>query len=429
MNSCNVLILQDLQNFFTHAIQNPQPYVLVKGGFSRTRKINFERVVLFILSLVKRSLSVELRLFFTRIGELEDLCSKSAFCQARQKLSSQFFKDWNDCLVCSFYLRKKDQVKRWKGFRLCGIDGSDILLPKYEGLAAHFGQKKHRFGSKTMAKIVCCYDLLNQVCLWTELKGWKIAESAVAISKLDQTDSDILLIYDRHYPGFESIYAHVIANKAYLMRINTSFTIVRDFLRSGDRSKVVRYKIQYNQVSVLQKKGYQVDKNTFIKVRLVRIELSTGETEVLITSLLDARKYPYACFAQLYNLRWKVETFFARINDKMGLEVFSGYSPNTIEQEIRAHILLANLHSLFIEDAQTEIDQLTKNRTHKYQPNFIVSLALVIDKLPKLFNKKNLRKTLIEIHQICISYLEPSEKIERSKEYKTLSKEGINIKL
>jgi hypothetical protein len=39
----------------------------------------------------------------------------------------------------------------------------------------------------------------------------------------------------------------------------------------------------------------------------VRIELDSGETEVLITSLLDQTRYPYAVFKDLYHQRWPVE--------------------------------------------------------------------------------------------------------------------------
>jgi hypothetical protein len=43
-----------------------------------------------------------------------------------------------------------------------------------------------------------------------------------------------------------------------------------------------------------------------INVRFVRVRLSTGEFEVLVTSLLDEAKYPAAGFLELYGLRWGV---------------------------------------------------------------------------------------------------------------------------
>ena len=46
-----------------------------------------------------------------------------------------------------------------------------------------------------------------------------------------------------------------------------------------------------------------------LKVRLVRVRLSTGEWEVLVTSLLDEARYPNAEFLALYGKRWGIETF------------------------------------------------------------------------------------------------------------------------
>ena len=41
-------------------------------------------------------------------------------------------------------------------------------------------------------------------------------------------------------------------------------------------------------------------------LRLIRIELSSGETEILITSLTDCKKFSYQLFKELYHLRWPV---------------------------------------------------------------------------------------------------------------------------
>ena len=46
-----------------------------------------------------------------------------------------------------------------------------------------------------------------------------------------------------------------------------------------------------------------------LRVRLIRVELESGEVEVLITSLLDTKAYPYRAFAKLYALRWGIELF------------------------------------------------------------------------------------------------------------------------
>jgi hypothetical protein len=40
-----------------------------------------------------------------------------------------------------------------------------------------------------------------------------------------------------------------------------------------------------------------------IKVRMVRVELDSGEAEILVTSLTDMKKYPCELFPERYHLR------------------------------------------------------------------------------------------------------------------------------
>lgn len=91
MYKLNVSIFKDLRNFLDRVVLFPDAYVEAAGAFSRQRKLGLRRLVLFIVGLPKRSLHVELLSFFDQLSCLSDLCSKSAFSQARQKLSPLFF--------------------------------------------------------------------------------------------------------------------------------------------------------------------------------------------------------------------------------------------------------------------------------------------------------------------------------------------------
>ena len=45
---------------------------------------------------------------------------------------------------------------------------------------------------------------------------------------------------------------------------------------------------------------------------MIRIELSSGESQLLMTSLLDTLIYPIIEFKELYYKRWKIETYYNR---------------------------------------------------------------------------------------------------------------------
>ncbi len=57
-----------------------------------------------------------------------------------------------------------------------------------------------------------------------------------------------------------------------------------------------------------------------MKFRLVKIILSSGEVEVLVTSLLDEQSFTVEEFERLYYLHWGVETFFSRLKGRLNLE-------------------------------------------------------------------------------------------------------------
>jgi hypothetical protein len=63
-----------------------------------------------------------------------------------------------------------------------------------------------------------------------------------------------------------------------------------------------------------------------IEVRLIRVILSTGEVEVLVTSLMNKNNFKMENFQELYFLRWGVETFFSKLKGRLNLENFTGFS-------------------------------------------------------------------------------------------------------
>jgi hypothetical protein len=56
----------------------------------------------------------------------------------------------------------------------------------------------------------------------------------------------------------------------------------------------------------------------------VRVRLSTGEIEVLVTSLLDEKKYLALMFKELYKEQRGVEGFFCVIKERVKIENFTG---------------------------------------------------------------------------------------------------------
>ena len=57
-----------------------------------------------------------------------------------------------------------------------------------------------------------------------------------------------------------------------------------------------------------------------MRVRLIKLTLCTGEEEVLVTSLNDARRYPVEALCQVYGWRWRVESYIDRLKNIFEVE-------------------------------------------------------------------------------------------------------------
>lgn len=123
------------------------------------------------------------------------------------------------------------------------------------------------------------------------------------------------------------MWAHFCARISY-----KKWRIDKKLYLSGENEQIV--KIEPTPQSNLKCFEMGLDKKP-IKVRLLRVELESGETEILVTSLMDTKKYSYDLFPELYNLRWPVEEDYIALKYRLQVENFSGKteSKNIIHPE------------------------------------------------------------------------------------------------
>lgn len=381
----NLQIIAELKAFLTTASHQREKYCHYEKAFSRNRKFTFKLVVLFINNLVKKSLALELDSFFTLINH-QTTPTKGAFSQARYKLKATFFRDWNFCLLKKWTALKAHRMRRWKGFQLCAMDGTTALLPNRPSVINEFGSHLNQAGAFALAQVMVCHDVLNGFCLKSKIAGAHADELSVALRWVGYLPYKALTLYDRGYASFALIYMHTYFNQDFLIRCQVNFNkTVRSFVNSNQKSAIVNFTPTVVSQKRLQKLGLPYDRQASVKVRLIKIKLSTGQTEVLITSLLDQKQFPSVCFGQLYRFRWGVETYYDRLKNQLQLEVFTGHKAEAIYQEFYAMIFLTNLQALLIEDCQDELSEANQYRKYDHQINYNVALGLMKDQIVALF--------------------------------------------
>lgn len=359
-------------------------------------------------NLIRKSLSLELVNFINSFNKYTSTklssFTQSAFIQSRNKIKPEVFKHLSSTLISEFYTDNDLSVKLWNGFRLLAVDGSRINLPNTKELENIYGRTNNQNDTGVVqARTSVLYDVLNNMVIDSKLVPLKIGEIPLAKEHLECSKKGDLIIYDRGYPGFELIYFHNKKDVDFLFRVKVSFNnVVKDFVKSGKRSQIVEF-------LPAKKKCYkdkEFSKDTVIKVRLVSVKLDDGTVEVLMTSLLDSKKYRSKIFKGLYFKRWGVETFYDELKNKLKVEYFSGYSNNTIRQDFNVAIFISNIQTLIVNDIEEEIQEETKDRKLRYKVNSNLSYGFLKNRIISLLTdegdiEKEL-KTLFKQHLVPI---------------------------
>jgi hypothetical protein len=364
--------------------------------FSKATILSLERITWFIVSLINRTTSVELGDFFSKLGALNEVPTKSALSQARDKIRPEYFLDLFRLSVDLYY--KTHMVKLFKGLLLWACDGTGTKLPEMSLLGEAFGTQSNRYKSVPSTKILMFFDVLNEIVIDVKLHPSSIAESTTAHRCIAHIPTNTCVIYDRGFAGQTILFAHQYYGSHCIIRLPVGFSkTVKTFVESGEKEVIITEKLSFKSRNTLNAHGYEVTKKTTITYRLVRVELSTGEVEVLMTSLTDTKAFEHSEFQELYYKRWGVETFILVIKSFFQLFNFSTIKENGIWQDIYAPMIFYNMQTVLHQRQVQEIEKLNKKRAHDYKPNRNVgsgNMKHVIVKI--MFSSKYKRKQALD---------------------------------
>lgn len=314
--------------------------------------------------------------------------SKAAITKARAKLSPEAFIGVNQVLVKEFYTDNK--TKNFYGFTLIAIDGSLIEMPlNSPKITEKYGTTSNQTDcKKPMARSSSVLDVLNGITLNAILAPYGASERDLATQHIKNIvelnlQQPFLLLLDRGYPSLELIIYLTMMGINFVMRSNTQFLKeINDTIASGKKDTIVELsasKLKGEAWENLKALFPSLTKKTCFSLRVLLIELSTGEIEVLLTSLLNKKIYSHKIFKDLYFKRWNIEEEYDFKKNSIEIENFSGKSCIAVEQDFHATILVGNVHALLAYEAQNEMgSEMIGNPTkYQYKINRNVSIAIL----------------------------------------------------
>jgi hypothetical protein len=422
MQEANLKIIARLKRFVTSISSHKellQRFSVSDQHFVRDRKLPFSKLVLFIAKLSKKSLSIELEKFFEETGEPIDY-SVSAFAQQRVKLKPHFFSCWNNVLQSSFYLYYGKAVKRWKGYRIVAGDGSAVSLISTPPLSHYFGGQSNQHSNFVQAKTFYHYDVLNELILLAEIKPYRCGELSIAYRAIEDTQEDMVMIYDRNFSNYKMVALHLWQRKErkFVIRAKETQNMAKAFIQSGKPSSVVDMQPTPSAIEGLKKSGFGITRDTVVRVRLVRVELPNS-VEVLITNLWEEQGHPVEEFKDLYFMRWGVETNISTQKNILQLESFSGLSVFSVLQDFYATVMMANLHSILIKGAQQTVESTLTERKYPVKINRNKSFGKLKVNLVHLFRHHDPQLILRKLHDHFIRDVLP---VRKGRSFKRIKK-------
>jgi hypothetical protein len=366
------------------------------SNFSRKRKLGFQDLLLFILGGITKTLTVELVGFFSSKGKSGDPISKQAFSKSRMNLRPESIIELNDTLLEEYYSMEH---KLYKGHRLLAVDGSVIELPQGEEIRKVFGYKNNNPSFSNCGQSICIYDVLNEIIVDSKLAKYgedersMLKEGAKRLIKGGKQRKDII-IADRGFPSLGVIFELAQNGFDFVIRYTGGHFLKEtlEFAKGDERDveividlREIRKRNKWSKYGALFRDS--VEKT--VKVRLAKIDLGEGKTEFLITTLLDKELISLEDLKIIYGFRWRGEESFKLQKGTAELENISGRSERTIYQDYYAKILMMNLHSIIIQDAEEELNReiaegKKKLKHENYKVNKNVSYGIIRPKLEDL---------------------------------------------
>jgi IS4 transposase len=385
--------------------------------FVRTRLLPFHELIFFFLNMNNQSYQEELGRYFQALHHADVLARalhKGNLFKARAKLKHEAFVELNYHLVNFFYDNFRPDT--WFGFNLLAVDGSTLRLPHEADIADHFGVWKPTKGEKACPKARASqmFDVLKKITVDSIISPKTEGKRELAAFHFPKLQSRDLILLDRGYPAHWLFCLILSLGASFCARIPYNrWRVAQQFYLSGKKEQIAIINPSPQSLCKCYEMG--IDKKP-IKVRFIRVELDSGETEILVTTLMDKKKYPYELFSELYHLRWPVEEDFKALKYRLQVENFSGKTVRSVYQDFHAKIFSKNLVAAVATTTKQQILLKSEKLKHVHQINLTQALAKMKHTIILIFHQTT-RKVSNIIEKLRAIFIQTTEAVRPNRKF------------
>lgn len=300
--------------------------------------------------------------------------SASAYCQARARLPLKVI----STLLARIGMALQDATTgsaTWHGHRVVLVDGSSFSMPDTPALQKHFGQhgaQKKGCGFPA-AHWMAAFDAGSGLILEVMASPRRTHDMAQVGKIHPQLRSGDLLVGDRGFCSFAHLallQKHGVQacirvhqrqivdfrpHRSHALGTKTKGRPTSRWLRRlGHLDQVVEWVKPQGQPQWMTAEDY-ASLPASIQVRELRYQTRTPgfrtRKVTLATTLLDAQKYSAEALAELYRMRWQVETNLRHLKTTMGMDILHCKSVDGVLKEMYMFALVYNLVRMVMLEA------------------------------------------------------------------------------
>jgi hypothetical protein len=411
--------------------------------FTRERKLPQTDIVWYLAMQKGRTTSLELDSYFKeKTGGYETDITKQAFSKQRQYLKPEIFIDLAKDYLKSFYQKTPEEARRYKGHLILAVDGSMFEIPNTpklrEEYKAQINSSKDRISAR--ARVSMLYDVENGFIVDALISDCGKGEGALCYENIENAKDVVdlrnsIIIFDRGYPSVELMLYLEENGIKYICRLQSEmYEREKQGMRSDD--EWIEIELDCKRRRKIKNEGLletAMEKKRQ-RCRLSKVVLSTGEAEFLLSNI-DKEVISEEEMIDAYFKRWRIETGYDILKNKMHLENFTGRTKIAIEQDFHAQIYTHNLLQDIKNEANEEArsENKGKNLKYEYKPNINILAGVLKNILIAVMftesdeEKERLYRTIVDKAKKNLVAIRPNRSFER-KEYSGMNKYRTNLR-
>lgn len=274
-------------------------------------------------------------------GERQDV-AKGAITPARDRVGLEPLRELFQTTARQWALASAERL-RWRGLMVLGVDGTSLRVPDTPENREEFGlpPSKRRTSAYPQIEAVGLMVLRSHLLLDFAFAGFReTSELALAAPMLRNLPPYSLTILDRNYVSYYPLYRirQEGEERHWLVRgkKNLAWRVLKKLGR-GDALVEMSFSFEVRQKHPELPETFQA--------RLVRYRRKGFRPQYLLTSLLDAEKYPATEIAELYHERWEIELGYDEIKTHAleREEAIRSKTPERVAQELWGLAVAYNL--------------------------------------------------------------------------------------